>query len=59
MIAQFPVWLAIAKRKLGVFPTLEQWKKLTKIQRFVLTKLSRSNHENRNFIPALREFHLV
>lgn len=39
--------------------TREQWAKLTPIQRFVLIKLSRSSHENRNFIPALKEFHLV
>jgi hypothetical protein len=36
--------------------TLEQWAKLTPIQRFVLIKLSRSHHENKNFLPALQEF---
>nr|WP_319421691.1 nitrate reductase associated protein [Pleurocapsa sp. FMAR1] len=36
-----------------------KWENLTQMQRFVLIKLSRSNHENRNFIPALKEFHLV
>lgn len=42
------------------FPlTIEQWEKLTPIQRFVLIKLSRSSHENRNFVPALEEFQLV
>ncbi|MBE9181933.1 nitrate reductase associated protein [Oculatella sp. LEGE 06141] len=39
--------------------TLEQWSALTPIQRFVLIKLSRSNHENKNFLPALQEFHLA
>jgi hypothetical protein len=38
--------------------TLEQWQTLTPLQRFALIKLSRSSHENRNFIPALREFNL-
>jgi hypothetical protein len=38
--------------------TIEQWKTLTPLQRFVLIKLSRSSHENRNFIPALKEFNL-
>jgi len=33
-----------------------QWQGLTPIQRFALIKLSRSSHENRNFIPALQEF---
>ncbi|MEM9770174.1 MAG: nitrate reductase associated protein [Cyanobacteria bacterium P01_D01_bin.73] len=36
----------------------EQWRSLSEIQRFVLVKLSRPGHENRNFIPALREFGL-
>jgi hypothetical protein len=38
--------------------TLAQWQALTPLQRFALIKLSRSNHENRNFIPALQEFNL-
>lgn len=38
--------------------TLEQWQTLTPLQRFALIKLSRSSHENRNFIPALQEFNL-
>ena len=39
--------------------TMEQWVNLTPIQRFALIKLSRSSHENRNFIPALKEFRIV
>jgi hypothetical protein len=39
--------------------TPEQWASLTHLQRFALIKLSRSNHENRNFLPALKEFNLV
>jgi len=39
--------------------TLEQWAKLTPLQRFALIKLSRSSHENANFIPAMKEFNLV
>jgi hypothetical protein len=38
--------------------TIEQWQTLTPLQRFALIKLSRSSHENRNFIPALKEFNL-
>jgi hypothetical protein len=38
---------------------LDQWVKLTPLQRFALIKLSRSDHENHNFLPALQEFHLV
>lgn len=39
--------------------TLEQWTTLTPLQRFVLLKLSRPSHENKNFLPALKEFHLI
>lgn len=39
--------------------TSEQWARLTPLQRFALIKLSRSQHENRNFLPALQEFQLV
>lgn len=39
--------------------TLEQWAKLEPIERFALIKLSRSSHENANFLPALKELNLV
>jgi len=39
--------------------TPEQWAALPPLERFVLIKLSRSHHENKNFLPALREFHLA
>jgi hypothetical protein len=39
--------------------TLEQWANLTHLQRFALIKLSRSSHENANFIPAMKEFNLA
>jgi hypothetical protein len=39
--------------------SLEQWASLTPLQRFALIKLSRPSHENRNFLPALKEFNLV
>jgi hypothetical protein len=34
----------------------QQWSGLTPLQRFALIKLSRPSHENRNFLPALKEF---
>lgn len=43
----------------GLVLTLAQWSSLTPLQRFALIKLSRSNHENRNFLPALKEFGLA
>jgi hypothetical protein len=39
--------------------TLKQWASLTPLQRFALIKLSRPSHENRNFVPALKEFNLI
>ena len=38
---------------------LSQWAALKPLKRFALIKLSRSNHENTNFRPALEEFGLV
>ena len=38
---------------------LEQWRGLTPAQRFALIKLSRPSHENRNFLPALKEFKIT
>ena len=53
-----PVVVAYA-RGLGVRPPREeQWAALTTLQRFVLIKLTRDNHDNINFIPAMREFGL-
>jgi hypothetical protein len=43
----------------GLQLTLEQWSKLTPLERFVLIKLSRPSHENKNFLPALKEFELI
>lgn len=40
-------------------PTAAQWASLSEIQRFVLVKLTRDNHDNINFGPALREFGLA
>ncbi len=40
----------------GVVISVELWQKLTPLQRFALIKLSRSSHENSNFVPALQEF---
>lgn len=40
-------------------PTVAQWQALSPLRRFVLLKLSRPSHDNVNFIPALREFHLL
>jgi hypothetical protein len=43
----------------GVTLSPQQWEALEPLNRFALIKLSRSGHENNNFLPALREFCLV
>lgn len=45
--------------EIDVTLTLQQWANLTPLQRFALIKLSRSGHENRNFLRAIEEFHLI
>jgi hypothetical protein len=45
--------------EVGAAIALEDWAKLSSLERFVLIKLSRSNHENSNFAPALKEFDLL
>lgn len=39
-------------------PSLEAWSQLPELHRFVLVKLSRDNHDNVNFAPAMAEFGL-
>ena len=46
-------------QEIGVIITTEAWASLTILQRFALIKLSRSSHENKNFLPALQEFKLL
>lgn len=46
-------------KELKVLLTLEQWENLLPVERFALIKLSRSSHENHNFLPALKEFGVV
>jgi hypothetical protein len=43
----------------GLKIDLSQWQNLTIIQRFALIKLTRSQHENNNFLPAMKEFSLL
>lgn len=40
-------------------PTAEEWAALAPLQRFALVKLTRSQHENENFVPALKEFGIL
>lgn len=46
-------------QEVGVSLMPEQWEALTPTQRFALIKLTRPSHENRNFLPALKEFKII
>ncbi|MBI1361276.1 MAG: hypothetical protein GC155_13445 [Alphaproteobacteria bacterium] len=40
-------------------PSLAAWSSLSPLQRFALLKLTRDNHDNENFLPAMSEFGLA
>lgn len=40
-------------------PLPEDWRGLTDLQRFALLKVSRAGSDNRNLVPALREFGML
>lgn len=40
-------------------PSNADWRRLADLERFVLAKLSRDNHDNVNFVPAMSEFGLL
>jgi hypothetical protein len=55
-----PEQIAAYARSLDIEPpTLAQWQYLSVLQRFTLLKLSHQNHDNVNFVPALKEFKLL
>ncbi|PZO39200.1 MAG: nitrate reductase associated protein [Pseudanabaena frigida] len=45
--------------ELNLVLALSQWQSFSPLQRFALIKLSTSNHENNNFLPALQEFGII
>ncbi|NJR22055.1 MAG: nitrate reductase maturation protein NarM [Richelia sp. CSU_2_1] len=57
--ANIPDSVTEKAQEVGVTITAEQWASLQPLQRFALIKLSRSSHENKNFLPAVREFRIV
>lgn len=54
-----PATVQARATELGRAITPSEWASLTPLQRFALIKLSRSGHENSNFLPAMQEFHLI
>jgi hypothetical protein len=59
-LSQVPRRLSSYATAWGVSPpSVDQWAALTALQRFSLFKLTRPNHDNDNFLPAMREFGLA
>lgn len=56
---QIPDSVQAKASEVNVHLSLSDWAGLTPLQRFALIKLSQSGHENRNFLPALKEFGLA
>ncbi|HIK17700.1 MAG TPA: nitrate reductase associated protein [Leptolyngbyaceae cyanobacterium M33_DOE_097] len=54
-----PETVQVKATELGRAIAPSEWASLTPLQRFALIKLSRSGHENSNFLPAMQEFHLI
>ena len=54
-----PAQVAEQARAAGTDVGPEAWRRLSPLQRFALIKLSRSGHENKNFVPACDEFGLA
>lgn len=55
-----PDAVAACAREQGLVPPDgSAWRRLTALQRFALLKLTRENHDNVNFAPAMREFGLA
>jgi hypothetical protein len=55
--AQVPPRVTEFARSRGLAPpSRDGWRQLTRLQRFALIKLTRDNHDNVNFAPAMQEF---
>jgi hypothetical protein len=57
--SRVPDQVAEQARALGLDLPQASWAALHPLQRFALAKLSRPGHENRNFLPAMKEFGLA
>jgi hypothetical protein len=57
--ATVPEMVQAKARDFDLTIRVDQWENLSPLQRFALIKLSRSSHENANFIPAMKEFGLA
>jgi len=58
-VGEVPAVLIEKVKEMNLSLSLEQWRRLSKLERFALLKLSGNNHENKNFPKALKEFNLA
>ncbi len=58
-VSRIPEDLAEKARAEKIPLSLAQWAGFSDLERFALVKLSRPHHENKNFIPAVKEFGLL
>ena len=58
-VEEIPELLQLKAKEFNWEITKEQWKGLTNLQRFALTKLYRPGHENKNFPKAMKEFGII
>ena len=59
ILTQLPESLIEKLKEFSWTLTLQQWQSLSDLQRFVLLKLSRPGHDNKNFPRAMKEFGLI
>jgi hypothetical protein len=58
-LQSIPLMLSKKAQEFNLIITIEKWKALTNLQRFILLKLCRPGHENKNFPKAIKEFNLL
>jgi hypothetical protein len=56
---EIPLLLTEKMKETSGSISLQQWKKLSMLQRFALMKLCKPGHENSNFPKAIKEFGLI
>jgi len=57
-LSKVPIALSEKLKSFGYYLSIQEWNKLTNLQRFALLKLCRGSHENKNFPKAIKEFKL-
>jgi hypothetical protein len=58
-MSSIPDFLQMKLKEFGWSISIPDWQSLSNLQRFVLLKLSRPHHANKNFPKAMKEFGLI